>query len=119
MEYISKALIKITERIVSPKGNGFPVLVEIIVLIFSYFGYDLFLSGVQEGGAALKVSFADGKTFEMGKGGPGLIFSAFGMGLIIYAVKNYSTLRVQHNPEVGIDEKGTYEIDENGEKVYK
>lgn len=117
MEKLAEALVVITRLFVSPKNNGFPVLVAMIGLVFAYFGYDLFQSGVQDGGAALKISFAEGRSFEMGKGGPGLIFSAFGMGLILYAIKNYSTLRVQPNPKVGVDEIGTYEIDENGEKI--
>ena len=120
MDEVMRSLIKITQLFVSPKSNGFPVLVAMIGLIFAYFGYDLFQSGIQEGGAALKVSLGSGDTFEMGKGGPGLIFCAFGMGLIIYAIRNYSKLRVQPNPEVGIDEQGrAYEVGENGQRIYK
>jgi hypothetical protein len=76
--------------------------------------------GVQEGGAALSVSFGAERAFEMGKGGPGLLFCAFGMGLIIYAIRKFDKLRVQPEREVGVDEDGrTYEIGEDGEKIYK
>lgn len=95
MKEFSKALIQITEIIVSPQKNGFPVLISIIGLSFAYFGYDLFQSGIKDGGAALSIVFGDNKSFDMGKGGPGLIFCAFGMGLIIFAIHNYSKLRAQ------------------------
>jgi hypothetical protein len=105
-------LLKLVELFLSPKRNGFPVLIALVGLAFAYFGYDLFRMGVQEGGAALNVSFGADRTFEMGKGGPGLIFVAFGMGLIIYAIRKFDKLRVQPDREVGIDEDGrTYEND--------
>ena len=114
------ALVNLAALFLSPKRNGFPVLIALIGLAFAYLGYDLFRLGVQEGGAALSVSLGAERAFEMGKGGPGLIFCAFGMGLIIYAIRKFDKLRVQPNREVGIDEHGrTYEIDENGEKIYK
>jgi len=88
------ALLQLAEMFLSPKRNGFPVLIALIGFGFAYLGYDLFSMGVQEGGAALNVSFGEERTFEMGKGGPGLIFSAFGMGLIIYAIRKFDKLRV-------------------------
>lgn len=112
--------IQIAELFLSPKRNGFPVLLVLVGFGFAHLGYNLFMANVQDGGAALNIVFSESKKFEMGKGGPGLIFCAFGMGIIVYAIKSFSKLRVQNNPEVGIDEDGrTYELDENGEKVFK
>ena len=114
------ALVKLAELFLSPKRNGFPVLIALIGFGFAYFGYDLFRLGVQEGGAALSVSLGSERAFEMDKGGPGLIFCAFGMGLIIYAIRNFQKLRVQPNREVGTDDDGrAYEVDEDGKNVYK
>jgi hypothetical protein len=111
---------KIIQIFVSPKGNGFPVLIALIGAFSIYLGYDLFMAGVTEGGAALKVGLGKEKTFEMGKGGPGLVFSAFGMGIIIFSIWKFSSLKVQDERKVGIDKSGKrYEIDElTGEKEY-
>lgn len=98
------ALVKIAELFLSPSRNGFPVLISLIGLAFAYFGYDLFRMGVQEGGAALHVAFGAEREFQMGKGGPGLIFCAFGMGLIIYAIRKFDKLRVQPQTNVRLNE---------------
>ena len=71
------------------------LVIAIIGLVSIYLGYNLFMSGVTEGGAALKVTWGDDKTFDIGKGGPGLIFSAFGMGIIIFSIWRFSKLRAQ------------------------
>ena len=99
-------LTKLTQLFLSPQGNGFPVLIALIGFGMAYLGYDLFRLGVQEGGAALSVSFGAENSFEMGKGGPGLMFVAFGMGLIIYAIKNFQKLRVKPDSEGKIDGNG-------------
>lgn len=83
----------IIEMFISPKGNGFPILIALIGAFCIYLGYDLFSQGVIEGGSALKVSYGEYNTFEMGKGGPGLVFSAFGMGIIIFSIWKFSSLR--------------------------
>jgi len=87
-------LEKIVQMFVSPRSNGFPVLIALIGAMSIYLGYELFSAGVTEGGAALKVSWGSSRTFEMGKGGPGLIFSAFGMGIIIFSIWKFSAIRV-------------------------
>ncbi len=110
MNEFANSLVRITDLFLHPKKNGFPVLVALIGLMFAYFGYDLFLSGVQEGGAALSVSLGDDQDFNLGKGGPGLIFCAFGMGLIIFSIHNYSKIRV--TPGIVADETvGLLEIE--------
>lgn len=91
-EFIN-AIIKIIDLFLNPKKNGFPVLVALIGLALAYFGYSLFTSGIQEGGAALSISYGDGKKFDLGKGGPGLLFCLFGMGLIVFSIHNYSKIR--------------------------
>ena len=84
-------IVKLIEIFVSPNGNGFPVLIALIGGMSIYLGYNLFSSGVTEGGAAFKVSFGSDRKFEMGKGGPGLIFCAFGMGIIIFSIWKFSS----------------------------
>lgn len=84
--------VNIIELFVSPRGNGFPILIALIGGMCIYLGYRLFMSGVTEGGSALNVSFGKNKTFEMGKGGPGLIFSAFGMGIILLSIWRFSSI---------------------------
>ncbi|HAC88084.1 MAG TPA: hypothetical protein DCF95_09075 [Gammaproteobacteria bacterium] len=86
-------LTKIIDLFLNPRKNGFPVIVALIGLTIAYLGYDLFIAGIQEGGAALSISYGDGKKFDLGKGGPGLIFCVFGMGLIVFAIHNYSKIR--------------------------
>lgn len=93
MNDFTNALIKIIDLFLNPRKNGFPVLVALIGLTIAYLGYDLFTAGVQEGGAALSISYDDGKKFDLGKGGPGLIFCFFGMGLLVFAIHNYSKIR--------------------------
>lgn len=88
-------IVKLAELFLPPQRNGFPVLIALIGFGFPYFGYDLFRMGVQEGGAVLSFSIGYGRSIDMGKGGPGIIFCAFGMGLIIYAIRNFHLLRVQ------------------------
>ncbi len=90
-------LVRVTQLFVDPRMNGFPILIAVVGVIFAYFGYDLFRSGVQDGGAPLVVKFSDSQGFEMGEGGPGLIFCAFGMGLVVYAIRNFSYLRAHLN----------------------
>lgn len=96
-------ITRLAELFLSPNRNGFPVLIALIGFAFAYFGYDLFRLGIQDGGAALNVSFGSDRAFEMGKGGPGLIFCAFGMGLIIYAARKFGKLRVQSDRKVSAD----------------
>ena len=103
MNEFVNAFIKVVDLFLHPKRNGFPVLVALIGLIFAYFGYDLFISGIQDGGAALSISYGEDQKFDLGKGGPGLIFCVFGMGLIIFSIHNYSKIRV--SPGSGIDEE--------------
>lgn len=111
MNELSKALVQITELIVSPQRNGFPVLIAIIGLAFAYFGYDLFQSGIQEGGAALSFTIGEHRSFNLGKGGPGLIFCLFGMGLILFATHNYSKLRAAPSISIAEDKNGLIEIE--------
>ena len=85
-------LEKIILIFVSPRANGFPTLVALIGAMSIYLGFSLFQSGIQDGGASLKV-WSTAQGFEMGQGGPGLIFSAFGMGIIIFSIWRFSTLR--------------------------
>ena len=99
MNEFVNAFIKIVDLFLHPKKNGFPILVALIGLTFAYFGYDLFISGVQVGGAALSIAYGDGKNFDLGKGGPGLIFCVFGMGLIVFSIHNYSKIRVDPNSD--------------------
>tara|TARA_R100001143_G_scaffold39740_1_gene36319 strand:- start:319 stop:1179 length:861 start_codon:yes stop_codon:yes gene_type:complete len=87
------AFIKIIDLFLNPRKNGFAVLVALIGLTITYFGYSLFVSGIQDGGAALTIAYGDGKEFDLGKGGPGLIFCVFGMGLIVFSIYNYSKIR--------------------------
>ena len=116
---MNQDLRKIIAMFLSPRQNGFPVIIALIGAYCIYLGYDLFKSGVIEGGAALSISLGSSKSFEMGKGGPGLIFSAFGMGLIIFSISKFSQLRAQPDRKVGIDSDGKlYEVDENGKKIY-
>ncbi len=98
---------RIIQLLVSPRANGFPILIALIGAFSIYLGYQLFQRGVIEGGAALKVSFGATRTFEMGKGGPGLVFSTFGMGIIVYSILKFSSLRVQADREVGMDAEVT------------
>jgi hypothetical protein len=112
-------LENIVKIFVSPKANGFPILIALIGAMSIYLGYSLFASGVQEGGAALTVKYGSEKSFEMGKGGPGLLFCAFGMSIIIFSIWKFSSLRVSADKKVGIDKKGRYEVDENGKRVYE
>lgn len=97
---------RILQLLVSPQANGFPILIALIGAFSMNLGYQLFQSGVTEGGAALKVSLGAARTFEMGKGGPGLVFSAFGMGIIIFSIWKFSSLRVQSDRKVRTDSEG-------------
>jgi len=107
----ANALVKIVDLFVSPQKNGFPILVALIGFVLTYFGYDLFLSGIQGGGAALEISLGDDKNFSMDKGGPGLIFCVFGIGLICFAIYNYSKIRVSPLGEKIEEVVGFSEID--------
>jgi hypothetical protein len=112
-------LEKIVAMMLSPRANGFPILIALIGAMSIYLGYELFSSGVTEGGAALKISWGSDKQFEMGKGGPGLLFSAFGMGIIIFSIWKFSALRASDDRKVGIGASGRhYEVDSAGKRVY-
>lgn len=109
MNEFANALIKIIDLFLNPKKNGFPVLVALIGLLIAYLGYSLFTSGIQDGGAALSITYGDGQKFDLGKGGPGLLFCLFGMGLIVFSIHNYSKIRSQpdlsNNEEIsGLEE---------------
>lgn len=77
---------------VNPNNNGFPILALLIGAFCIYLGYKLFDKNILEGGAALSFSYGDGD-FNMGKGGPGLLFSFFGIAMIIYAISKYQKLK--------------------------
>ena len=104
------AFIKIIDLFLNPKKNGFPVLVALIGLVIAYLGYNLFTSGIQEGGAALSIAYGDGQKFDLGKGGPGLLFCLFGMGLIVFSIHNYSKIRVLPDSSNNEDISGLEEI---------
>ncbi|MFP3978703.1 hypothetical protein [Marinobacter sp. KMM 10035] len=104
------AFIRIVDLFLNPKKNGFPVLVALIGLTIAFFGYNLFISGIQEGGAALSIAYGDNHEFNLGKGGPGLIFCFFGMGLIVYSIRNYSKIRVSPDASSTEDIDGLQEI---------
>ena len=91
-------LVKLVQIFVDPRQNGFPILVLIIGAMSIYLGYQLFMSGVTEGGAAVSISYGDQTTFNMGKGGPGLVFSAFGMLLIVASMWSFSKTRAKARP---------------------
>lgn len=90
---------RILKLFIDPRGNGFPVLIALIGLFSIFCGYDLFRQNILEGGAALTLSWDGKEIFSMGKGGPGLIFLALGVGLLLFAIKRYSKLRVGPPPE--------------------
>ena len=110
-------LERILQLLISPRANGFPILIAAIGAFSMYLGYDLFQSGVTEGGAALKVSLGTSRTFEMGKGGPGLVFSAFGMGIILYSIFKFSSLRVD-SFEAYVNEANIAEAIQSGDIVF-
>ena len=93
-------LVRLAQIFVNPRNNGFPILVLIIGAMGMYWGYSLFMSGVTEGGAALKIGYGDQTSFEMGKGGPGLVFSAFGMIMVVVSIWKFGSLRVQTDENV-------------------
>lgn len=110
MSEIASAFIKIVDLFLNPRKNGFPILVALIGLTIVYFGYSLFVSGIQDGGAALSVVYGDDRKFDLGKGGPGLIFCVFGMSLILFSIHNYSKIGGSSNLIDGDEIDGLEEI---------